>query len=57
MVGNSKADVSAAAAVLASMGGKARAESLSAERRKEIAERAARARWGKPKPKRRATKS
>lgn len=33
----------------ASKGGKARAETLSPERRKEIAQKAAKARWGEPK--------
>ena len=35
----------AAAVALGRMGGKKRAESISAKRRKEIAEKAARARW------------
>jgi hypothetical protein len=35
-----------AAVALGRMGGKARAESLSAKRRKEIARKAARSRWG-----------
>ena len=35
----------------ASKGGKARAEKLSPERRKEIARKAAKARWDKKKPK------
>jgi hypothetical protein len=39
----------AAAVALGRMGGKARAEGLSARRRKEIARRAAQKRWGKPK--------
>jgi hypothetical protein len=37
----------AAAVALGRMGGKARAESMSAKRRKEIASKAARSRWGK----------
>jgi hypothetical protein len=37
----------AAAVALGRMGGKARAESISAKRRKEIASKAARSRWGK----------
>ena len=57
MAGKSRVDVSEAAAVLAKLGGRARADSLTAERRKEIAEKAARTRWGKAKPKRRAPKS
>ena len=46
----SQAEAKAAAAALGRLGGlkggKARAKSLSAERRKEIAEKAAKARWG-----------
>lgn len=38
-----------AAATLGRLGGKARADNLSAKRRKEIAREAAQARWGKPK--------
>jgi len=57
MAGNVKADLAAAAAAFGSLGGKARASALTPERRAEIAERAARARWGKPKQKRRAPKS
>lgn len=41
---------------LASMGGKARADSLSGARRKEIAKKAAAARWGKKASKKGATK-
>ena len=37
----------AAAVALGRMGGKARAESMSARRRKEIASKAAKSRWGK----------
>jgi hypothetical protein len=37
----------AAAVALGRMGGKARAESISAKRRKEIAKRAAQTRWSK----------
>ena len=37
----------AAAVALGRMGGKARAEGLSAKRRKEIASNAAKSRWGK----------
>jgi hypothetical protein len=37
----------AAAVALGRMGGKARAESMSAKRRKEIASKAAKSRWGK----------
>jgi hypothetical protein len=37
----------AAAVALGRMGGKARAESMSAKRRKEIASNAAKSRWGK----------
>jgi hypothetical protein len=37
----------AAAVMLGRMGGKARAESMSAKRRKEIASKAAKSRWGK----------
>jgi hypothetical protein len=37
----------AAAVALGRMGGKARAQSMSAKRRKEIASKAARSRWGK----------
>jgi hypothetical protein len=44
----------AAAQALGSNGGRARAASLTPARRREIARKAARARWGKPKPKRRA---
>jgi len=39
-------ELSSAAAQLGSKGGKKRAESLSAERRKEIAQKAAKKRWG-----------
>jgi len=35
----------------AAKGGKARAQKLSPKRRSEIAKRAARSRWGRPKPK------
>jgi hypothetical protein len=37
----------AAAVALGRMGGKARAEGMSAKRRKEIAKKAAKSRWGK----------
>jgi len=37
----------AAAVALGRMGGKARAESMTAKRRKEIAKKAAKTRWGK----------
>jgi hypothetical protein len=37
----------AAAVALGRMGGKARAESMSAKRRKDIASKAAKSRWGK----------
>ena len=37
----------AAAVALGRMGGRARAESMSAKRRKEIASKAAKSRWGK----------
>jgi hypothetical protein len=37
----------AAAVALGRLGGKARAESMSAKRRKEIASKAAKSRWGK----------
>jgi hypothetical protein len=37
----------AAAVALGRMGGKARAENMSAKRRKEIASKAAKSRWGK----------
>jgi hypothetical protein len=37
----------AAAVALGRMGGKARAEGMSAKRRKEIAKKAAKTRWGK----------
>lgn len=39
-------DMSAAAAAMGRKGGPARAKSLTAKRRKEIAEQAAKARWG-----------
>jgi len=42
---------SEAAAMLGRLGGKARAESLSKKKRKEIAQKAAKARWGKRKSK------
>lgn len=38
----------AAAVALGRMGGKARAEGMSARRRKEIAKKAAKSRWSKP---------
>jgi len=38
----------AAAVALGRMGGKARAEGMSAKRRKEIATKAAKSRWSKP---------
>ena len=40
----------AAAVALGRMGGKARAESMSKKRRKEIAKKAARSRWGAKRP-------
>jgi hypothetical protein len=40
-------ELSSAAAELGRKGGKARAESLSAERKKEIAQKAAAKRWGR----------
>lgn len=46
---DTRADVSSAAAQLGSLGGKKRAETMSAERRAEIAKAAAAKRWGKPK--------
>ena len=41
-----RADVKSAAASLGSLGGKARAEKMSPERRAEIARKAAQQRWG-----------
>lgn len=44
---DASADVKSAAASLGSLGGKARAEKMSPERRAEIARKAAEKRWGR----------
>ena len=43
---DTREDVTSAAAQLGSLGGKKRAETMTPERRKEIAQKAAKARWG-----------
>jgi hypothetical protein len=50
VMGNT-ANVNLAARALGSLGGKARAKNLSDEALKEIGQKGALARWGKPKPK------
>jgi hypothetical protein len=48
---NQKKDKDPNAVALGQRGGKARSKKLSPEQRKEIAQKAARARWSKAKPK------